>query len=312
MGLNDFIEMSFLCMGTIITQRVYGDNASSAASMVKDEFIRLENRLSFFRPESDVSRINNLAGKKFVLVGEDAFEIIRRSLEYSRLTSGLFDITAGPLIKGYGIMTDKARVLSREEINKALKLINYKDILIDDGNRSVKLKRAGQMIDLGAIAKGYAADRAIEIYKECGIKSALVNLGGNVKILGKKADGTLWNIGIQDPDKPTGKYAAVIQVEDRTVVTSGDYERFFKSGGKKYHHIMDIRTGEPSQSDLKSATLVCRSSIEADALSTACFVMGLKKSLKFLKKLRDIEGIFITKQGKITATPGLYGILQII
>lgn len=129
MDSDELYEMCFLCMGTVITQRIYGSSAGEAALMVRDEFIRLENCLSFFKPGSDVFRINSLVGREFVHVGDDAFDIIRQSIKYSRLTRGLFDITSGPLIKRYGVMTESARVVSRDEAVQALKLINYNDIL---------------------------------------------------------------------------------------------------------------------------------------------------------------------------------------
>lgn len=169
----------------------------------------------------------------------------------------------------------------------------------------VELKKVGQSIDLGGIAKGYAGDEAIKIYKKHGIESAYINLGGNVVVLGKKPNGKPWKIGIQNPRDIKGKYIGIVEVSDKAVITSGDYERYFEENGKRYHHIFDPNTGYPANSGLISATIITGLSIEGDALSTAVFVLGLEKGIELVESLEGVEGIFITEDKNIYVTSGL-------
>jgi thiamine biosynthesis lipoprotein len=168
----------------------------------------------------------------------------------------------------------------------------------------VALKKTGQSLDLGGIAKGYAADEVRHILTKNGVKSAMINLGGNIVAIGRRPDGKPWQIGIQNPLQPTGIYLGVISAEDKTVVTSGCNERFFMKDGVRYHHIIDPRTGKPAQSGLLSVTAVCKNSAEADALTTALFILGQEKGLKLLKKFKA-EAIFVKEDLSVFATPGL-------
>jgi len=189
-------------------------------------------------------------------------------------------------------------------VNTVKSLVDYKDILLCEDNKSVMLARKDQEIDLGGIAKGYIADKIIELYKENGIKSGIINLGGNVKVLGKKADDLMWNIGIIKPEKHSNENIAVVSVEDMSVVTSGAYERAFLYNGKMYHHIINPITGYPAETDLKSITVVCKDSVHADALSTPLFIMGKYKAYEFMKS-KQISGIMVTDDDKIIITKDL-------
>ena len=160
-------------------------------------------------------------------------------------------------------------------------------------------------MDLGGIAKGYAGDEAIKIYKKYGIKSAYINLGGNVVVLGTKPDGKPWRIGVQNPRAENGFYIGIVEVADKAVVTSGDYERFFEENGKRYHHILDPKTGRPADSGLISSTIVTDVSMDADALSTAAFVLGLEKGRALVESLEGVEAIFVTKDKEVYVTDGL-------
>ena len=178
---------------------------------------------------------------------QDTYSVIEKAVQYSKLTDGALDATIEPIVKLWGIGTDKERVPSKNEIEEKLKLVNYKDIILDNKNSTVQLKRTGQAIDLGAIAKGYTADEIKKVLLDNKISSALINLGGNVFAVGNKTDGTSWNIGIQNPLDTRGQYLGTISVTDKSVVTSGNYERFFIVDGKRYHHIFDPKTGYPSE-----------------------------------------------------------------
>lgn len=303
--MNNFYEIESFCMGTIITQRVYGENAEIAAIKVEDEIKRLESLMSFFLESSEVTKLNNAAGKNEVELGCEVLYVLNRAKYFSELCGGTFDITIGPVAKLWGVFTDHAKIPSPKEINDALSFTGYKDISINNGLGTAKLEKSGESVDLGAIAKGYAADRAIEIYKQHGIESAFINLGGNVMVLGNKPDGTPWKIGIQNPIFQRGACLGAIQAKNKTIVTSGDYERYFEKDNVRYHHILDPRTGYPANSGLMSATIVSEKSIGADAISTAIFILGLHEGMKLINSIHDMEAIFITNDKKIHVSEGL-------
>ncbi|AGK96090.1 FAD:protein FMN transferase [Clostridium pasteurianum] len=303
--MSEFYEMETFCMGTVISQRVFGEKAEIAATKVEEEMKRLEALMSFFLESSEISKLNRAAGKQEVELGCESLYVLNRAKYFSEICGGTFDITVGPIAKLWGIFTNHAKVPSKEEIDKALSFTGYKDIIIDNGLGTAKLERTGESVDLGAIAKGYAADRAIEIYKQQGIESAFINLGGNVLVLGNKPDGTPWKVGIQNPLLERGQCLGAVKAVDKTIVTSGDYVRYFEKDNVKYHHILDPRTGYPANSGLMSATIVSEKSIGADALSTAIFILGLEDGMKLINSLKDMEAIFITKDKEIYVTEGL-------
>ena len=212
-----------------------------------------------------------------------------------------------PLVKSWGIGSEAQRVPATSEIHTLLPLINYNDIEITE--KTAFLKKPGQLIDLGGIAKGYAGDKVIEIYKANGIQSAFVNLGGNVITLGSKPDGSPWSVGIANPrpeDVGDGqREIAVVSVVDKAVVTAGDGERYFIQDGNRYHHILNPHTGYPAQSDLMSVTLIAESSLDADAFDTAVFILGLEKGWELVKNHGGLEAVFITKDKEIYITNGL-------
>lgn len=291
-------------LGTIIDIKVYDKKGNEVIDKCINRIRDIEEKMSVNKPKSEVNTINNSSGRKSERVSDDTYYVIKKALEYSYMSKGAFDITIEPLVKIWGIGTDKARVPLKEEIEKALKYINYKDIEASHSNE-VYLKRKGMAIDLGGIAKGYAADELKKIIKEENIKSAFLNLGGNVYAIGSKQDGSPWNIGIQNPLKGKGEYMGILSVKDKSVVTSGNYERYFMKNGKRYHHIFDPKTGYPSEQGLISTTIVSDSSIDGDALSTTTYVLGLQKGMELIKSLKGVEAVFITDNKKVYVTEGL-------
>ncbi|MCR4429996.1 MAG: FAD:protein FMN transferase [Tepidanaerobacteraceae bacterium] len=292
-------------LDTLTQITAYGDNASGAIDMVFDRISDIQKKMTASGEDSEVIEINNEAGKKFQKVSPDTFYVIKKGIYYSESSHGRFDITIGPLVKLWGIGTDKAKVPSAEEIRIALRHVNYKNAVLNEDANSVMLREPGMAIDLGAIAKGYAADEAVRILKESGVKSAAVDLGGNIYVIGKKPNGSLWKIGIQDPFEPRGDTFATVDVSDRTLVTSGIYERYFIKDGKRYHHILDTSTGYPVDNDLVSVTIISDSSIDADAISTMVFALGLKDGMKYVEETNDVEAVFVTEDRKVYASSGI-------
>lgn len=306
---NEAYEAEGIVMGTVISQKVYGANAQAAMDETTKKMKYLDELLTFNAPQGDIYKLNQNAGKKNVELNTETLKVINKALQVSELSDGAFDITIGPVVKSWGIGTNEQRIPTNEELQKLLPLINYKDIYVDE--RSVGLKKAGQMVDLGGIAKGYAGDVAIETYKKNGIQSAFINIGGNVVTLGNKPDGSPWVVGLRNPrpNQTNGGQQIVgyVTVTDKAVVTAGDDQRYFEKEGQRYHHIIDPRTGYPARSGLMSVTLITDSSFDADALDTAVFILGLEKGKELIKQYGGVEAVFITMDKKIYVTEGLKG-----
>nr|WP_208459833.1 FAD:protein FMN transferase [Clostridium botulinum] len=292
-------------MGTIINIKAYGKNADKAVQASVDKISDIENKMSLNISTSEVNKINKNAGIAPVKVSKNTFDVVKASLIYSEKSKGSFDITVEPLVSLWGIGTDKARIPSKDEISNALKLINYKDVIINEKESTVMLKRKGQAIDLGAIAKGYTADELKKVLLNYNVSSAFLSLGGNVYVLGNKPDKTPWKIGVQNPLEPRGDYLGIVSVSDKSVVTSGNYERFFERNGKRYHHIFDTKTGYPAEKGLISVSIISDKSIDGDALSTSVYTLGLDEGKKLIESLKGVEAIFVTNDKKVYITSGL-------
>ncbi|MBQ8554745.1 MAG: FAD:protein FMN transferase [Clostridia bacterium] len=283
---------------TVVTVTLYG-----APEGLMDEIwaacAQYENLLSKTIATSDVSRINTADGQT-VTVDAETWEILRRAKEISSLTGGAFSVTIAPLTAMWDFTDGTNRMPTDEERIAALPLVG--DSRIELGENNTVTLPAGMQIDLGGIAKGYIADKVAELVRgRC--YGAIISLGGNVYTVGDKPDGSLVSVGIQDPEGPTNTYFTVVYTKDKSVVTSGTYERGFTLDGVRYHHILDPKSGLPSASDLVSATLVMESSMDADALATACIVVGSEEALKLLAA-QKVDGLLVTTDGQVLYTEG--------
>lgn len=304
-AFGDPVETDDFLMGTVITQRVYGENAESAAAEVVERIKEIELKMTINQPGGEINKLNEMSGREAVKLSEDSFFVLERAIRFSELSQGAFDVTVGPLVKAWGIYTEDPRIPTENELLSLKKLVDYRKVGLDSEDLNAKLRIEGQIVDLGGIAKGYAGDEAIGIYQKHGIKSAFVNLGGNIVTHGTKPDGSPWRIGVQNPRAASGIYVGIIEVQDKAIVSSGDYERYFEKDGVRYHHIVDPRTGHPADSGLIGTTIVADFSIDADALSTAVFVLGLEKGRELIETLDGVEAVFITKDKKVYTTSGL-------
>ena len=264
----------------------------------------IENLMSVNIPGSDVSRVNAAAGIEPVQVREDVYAVIERALYFAEISGGAFDPSVGLLVSLWGIGGDNPRVPKREEIDEALSLTNWRDIELDPVTRSVFLKRRGMALDLGAIAKGYAADEVAVIIKKSGIERAIIDLGGNIVILGENKDKRPWRVGIQNPLEKHGVYMGVLQITEQTVVTSALNERFFEEDGRRYHHILSTSDGYPAENGLLSVTIIAHNSMDADALSTTVFVLGYERGKELIESLPETEAVFILNDSNVRITQG--------
>jgi thiamine biosynthesis lipoprotein len=292
-------------LGTLCKITIYDNPSDVIFQKAFDKIRQIENEMSINLDTSEVININAKAGEEFVEVSEETFYVIKKGVYYSTLTKGLFDISIGPLVKLWDIGGNNPRVPSSEEIEIAKSVINYNDVLLDEAGKKVMLKSKGMILDLGGIAKGYAADAVAEVLIENGVKHALINLGGNVLTLGTKLDGSNWRVGIQNPFSKRGEYVGVVEVVNQTVVTSGIYERYFKADDKHYHHILNPSTGYPYENNLAGITIITEKSIDADSLSTSAFALGLEEGYKFVEGIIGVEAIFVTTNYDVYVTSGL-------
>jgi thiamine biosynthesis lipoprotein len=264
---------------------------------------------------SGVVAINERAGIEPVKVRADLLEVLEKALHYAALSDGAFDPTVGPLVRLWGIGTDGQRIPDDEEIARALELVNWRDVAIDREAGTAFLRREGMALDLGAIAKGYAGDEAVRIAREAKVKRAIFDLGGNIVALGwreqKGKESRPWRIGIQNPVSGRGAYIGVVPVHDMSVVTSGVYERYFESGGKRYHHILSTTDGYPVENGLLSVTIVTANSTDADALSTAVFALGFERGRALIDSIPETEAIFVFDDRSVRSTGGLAGIFTL-
>lgn len=298
-------------LNTFLSLRAYGDNAQQALEEAADRILEIENRMSITIKDSDVARINANAGLKPVKVHEDTFYVIKTALYYSELTYGKFDITIYPIARLWGIGTDNARVPDKAEIQNLLPLVDYRNVILDEENMTVFLENKGMGIDLGGIAKGYAADEVAKIFEEAGIEHAIINMGGSITTIGGRPNKTPWRIGVRNPRMEDGdpEHIAVIEARDMSILSAGDYERFiagvYSETGVRYHHIFDPSTGFPAAAGVIATTVVSRSAIEADALSTAMLIMGVEEGLSVIEDIEGAEGLAITYDKGVFMTDGL-------
>lgn len=305
---EESISNTYYNLGTINEVTLYDVNKKTGEKILEEcgsILMDIDNKMSNTIKSSDVSKINKNAGKAYTKVSKDTYYVIKKSIEFSNISNDTFDISVGPLIDLWSIGTDNAKVPNKEEIENILPLVDYSKILLNDENLSVKLSEENMKIDLGGIAKGYAADKIYDYLKSENIKSAIINLGGNILTLGSKNNDQPFSIGIQDPTMPRGNSIGNIKVSNKSVVTSGIYERYIEKDNKIYHHMLNPHTGYPFENNLNSVTIVSDESIICDALSTTTFGLGLDNGMKLIESLDNVDAIFITKDKKIYLSSNL-------
>jgi len=299
-------------LGTACSVRLVG----GSAKVLDEIFARLrqiEDELSVDKSGSQIDALNVAAGMIPVAVGADALAIVKRDLDLCSWSDGAFDPSVGPLVKLWGIGTDHARLPGSKEIADARKLVGWKDIVLDEARGTVFLKRKGMALDLGSTSKGYAADEVARLIRAAQVKGAVIDLGGNVLVMGNRPDGKPWRIGLQNPfSSDRGNHLGIASLTSMTMVTSGVYERFFidKVTGKRYHHILDTRTGYPVDNGLMSVTVITPQSFDADGFTTTVFALGRERGMA-LAKARGIDVIVVDSDRKLFMSPGVSAYFEI-
>lgn len=299
------LKRTEMMMGTVISVTLYDSNDEKILDKVFDKVKELEETFSINETGTEVDKVNENAGIEPIKVSDDTVTVIKEGIYYSDISNGKFDITIGPLVKLWSIGLPEAKVPTQEEIDTIIPLTNYKDIVVDEANNTVFLTKPGMMLDLGGIAKGYTADVISQMLTAEGVKNAIIDLGGNIFAHGEKLSGDAWKIGIQNPFSTRGEIAGAISVTNKSIVTSGVYERYIEKDGIKYHHILNPETGYPYENDIAGITIISDKSSTGDALSTSVFALGIEEGVKFIENLDDVDAIFITKDNGIYLTSGI-------
>ena len=308
-GCGEPISKSGFYFDTVITVTLYDNSKEQLLDGCFDLAAEYEGYFSNTVADSDISKINASGGTP-VTVHDETIELLQKGISYGEQSNGAFDITIGRLSDLWNISTkalldetDASMVPSDTEIRQALATVDYRTIVID-GN-DVSLTDPDAKLDLGGIAKGYIADKMKEYLLANGVKSALINLGGNVLTVGDKPDGSPFTIGIQYPFQEDGSSIASVKISDQTVVSSGIYERYFKVDDTLYHHILDTKTGYPCDNNLLGVTIITDHSVDCDALSTICFTLGRRDGMALIEQLDGTEAIFITDDYELHVSSGM-------
>lgn len=299
------VERQFPMMGTFVDFKITcaASRKSEAARVISDaaDSIRdIENKLSPYIPESEISIINTKADQEPVKVSDLTFHVLKKSLMIAEMTDGAFDPSFAAAGDLWSLNPENPAIPSETELAEKMKLVDFRSVLLNNDNQTVALEKKGMRLDLGGIAKGTAIDKAVEVIRTSGFENALVNAGGDIFAAGKNAKGEKWKVAVLNP-RDKDDFLAVIPVSDVAVVTSGDYERMVEIDGKRYHHILNTRTGKPAEKCI-SVTVVARDAETADALSTALFVLGPEEGIELVKKLPGTEALIVAPDGNLFYT----------
>ncbi len=303
--LDSPIKETGFVLGTVVNLSVYDEGKEAAVSGAFDLISDWEAVLSDEVASSEVSAINEKAGKEPVEVSAPVFNLVKEAIDYGALSNGGFDVTTGPLTNLWRIGYDDARKPSKAEIDDTLPVIDYTKIELDETNQTVYLPSENMELDLGGIAKGFIADEVVAYFDSEGVTTAIIDLGGNVYVKGHRPSGEAWTVGVQNPYLGRGQLLGRIRASDLSVVTSGIYERFLEVDGEQYHHILNPKTGYPYDNEIAGVTIVSETSVAGDALSTSVFSLGLDDGLRLIETLADVEAVFVTKDKRIVLSSGL-------
>ncbi|MCC2164322.1 FAD:protein FMN transferase [Brotaphodocola catenula] len=296
---NESESSELYAMDTVMSLTAYGSHAREALDSASAEIQRLDKLFSISSETGDIYRVNRDGEGD---LSEDTRSLLASALEYGKDTNGIFDCTIEPVMEAWGFTTKNYRIPSDSELAELLSHVDASTVTLSGNHVTLP---EDVKLDLGGIAKGFTSARVMEVFKNSGVTSGIISLGGNVQTLGTKPDEKLWRVGIQDPNDLNAMFA-VVEVSDEAVITSGAYQRYFEENGVHYHHIIDPRTGYPAESGLTSVTIISPDGTLADALSTSLFIMGPDDASAFWQNHRDkFEAIMMTENGEVLVTSGL-------
>ncbi len=303
-GQSNTAVRQFFAMDTMMRIELQGKDAEVAADAAQALIEKYDSLWSALDEKSEISSINISAGSGAIKVTDETFQIIKESLKQAEYTHGAFDPTVGLLLELWGFRKEINHIPSTEQLQIALAGVSWKNVNVDDEDCSVQLADPNTRLDLGGIAKGYATDRLKELLAQYEIDRALINLGGNICVIGEKEDGSAYKVAITDP-LDTNQFLGIVYAKDVAVITSGGYERYLEVEGFRYSHIMNPFSGSPSETDLASVSIVSTHGAMGDALSTALMVMGLDQAISFWKNNPDFGVVMCTMSGELYCSSNL-------
>lgn len=301
---NPYKQSEFI-IGTLVTLSIYDEGKEDVLELAFERIDELEHIFSEEIPESEVSIINRNAGIEPVPVSDELYSLIKDSIEHGELSDGTFDVTIGRLTSMWRIGHDDARRPEQAEIDEVLPLVDYRKIIVDDEDQTVFLSEEGMQLDLGGIAKGHIGDEVQKLMNENGVTSAIIDLGGDIYVLGSRPTGDDWTVGIQNPFLSRGELVARVRASDMAVITSGIYERYVEVDGEQYHHLLNPIDGYPIDNELAGVTIICESLVDGDALATTVFAKGIEEGLALVETLEDVEVIFVTRDRELVLSSGI-------
>ena len=302
------ISREMFAMDTNITMIAYGANANQALTLAEAEIHRLDKLLSTGDVNSEVSRINDNGGGK---ISKDIAYLLQRSIEISEKTEGAMDITIYPVMELWGFPSKDYRVPADEELLQIKEVVGIDYLNYDESSSQISFDKSGMKIDFGSIAKGYASMRVMEIFEENRVTAGMVNLGGNVQVLGNKPNGEAWRVAVQHPDSSKEEYLGVVSASDTAVITAGTYERYFEEDGTIYHHIMDPKSAKPASNGLLAVTLVTPDGTFADGMDTPLLIMGTEAAIEYCELHQEEFGaILLTEEDKLYVTENIVSKFQ--
>jgi thiamine biosynthesis lipoprotein len=299
------VKRAQMHMGTLVSITAVGrttPEANAAITAGFEEVKRLEQLLSTWIPDSELSRVNTAAGRSAVQVSPETMAVVRKSLQIAEMTEGAFNVAIGPAVDAWNISAEP-RLPTSEELAALKPLVDLQYVHTDAWERTIHLEKPGMRIDVGGIGKGYAADQSVMAMKKAGALAGVVALSGDIKTFGRLPGGASFPVGIRHPRKE-GAILAEIKLQDEAISTAGDYERFFEKDGLRYHHILDPRTLQPARG-CQSVSVIAKEGIWADGLDTGIFVLGPERGMKLVEQLEDVEAIIVDDTGRLLLSSGL-------
>ena len=306
------IKRSQYLMGTLVFVTGVAPDEATAKTAVAEglgEIRRIEQLMSTWKPNSELSKVNAASGKRPVHVGKENMEVLKTSLRMAALTEGGFNIAVGPAVTAWNV-SQEGRIPSQEELNTIRPFTSLANVVIDEQAETVFLKQEGMQVDVGGIGKGYTADLVVEVMQQAGATAGVVALSGDIKTFGRMPDQERFVFGIQHPRKEQGEILGQIELENEAVSTAGDYQRFIMKDGIRYHHILDPSTLQPARG-CQSVTIIAKDGIMADGLDTGIFVMGSEKGMALIESLPDVEGVIVNAVGNVMISSGLESRLKL-
>ena len=315
---KEIFERCFFSLGTFCSIKIfpsernvaiYNNNLEDKMDEILDGVEKLalafDDKFSMFKEDSEVSEINRNSGKSPVKVSGETYFLIKKAVEFCEISDGGMDITIGPLSRLWKESIKNESIPEAARLESAKELVDFRKIRMYEGSTSILLELEGMELDLGSIAKGYCADLIRDYLEKWQIEKGIINLGGNIVVMGSDEDNKPWKVGIQQPEFAREDHLGYLELEDSSIVTSGDYERYFEKDGKRLHHIIDSRTSWPSNSEIASVTVISKSSMDGDGLTTSAFMVGLEKAKEIINGLDSVEYIIVTKDKRIYVSEGI-------